>query len=165
MLLRNLDVKRGLCKCTRIVIVELRRLNFRVKQLNATEHDDNIIIPRIPLITTEADGLPFKLRRIMFPVSLAFSVTIDKSHGQTFDCVGIYLLSLVFSYGQLYVAFSRVKLLNLLRYIYQPTPMELQRIWYSVRFFKYLFYIMFIKLIFLYVFLFCKLLVISIYML
>jgi ATP-dependent DNA helicase PIF1 len=82
-----------------MVIVELRRLNFRARLLNATEHDDDIIIPRIPLTTTEDDGLPFKLRRLQFPVRLAFSVTINKSLGQTFDRVGIYLPSPVFSHG------------------------------------------------------------------
>jgi len=101
MLLKNLDAKRGLCNGTRMVIVELRRLNFRARLLNATEHDDDIIIPRIPLTTTEDDGLPFKLRRLQLPIRLAFSVTINKSQEQTFDRVRIYLPSLVFSHGQL----------------------------------------------------------------
>jgi len=35
-------------------------------------------------------------------------MTINKSQGQSFKSVGIYLLSHVFSHGQLYIAISRV---------------------------------------------------------
>ena len=42
-------------------------------------------------------------------IRLAYSMTINKSQGQTFQKVGIYLRKPWFTHGQLYVAFSRVR--------------------------------------------------------
>ncbi|CAK8578242.1 unnamed protein product [Lathyrus sativus] len=36
-------------------------------------------------------------------------MTINKSHGESLDCVGLYLSAPFFSHGQLYVVISRVK--------------------------------------------------------
>lgn len=65
-----------------------------------------VIIPRIVLAPSDTN-LPFILRRRQFPVTLAFSMTITKSQGQTFNHVGIDMQTPVFSHGQLYVALSR----------------------------------------------------------
>jgi ATP-dependent exoDNAse (exonuclease V) alpha subunit len=39
---------------------------------------------------------------------MAFVITINKSQGQTFNNVGVYLPSSIYSHGQLYVAISQV---------------------------------------------------------
>ena len=64
------------------------------------------MIPRVILEPVDQD-LIFQIRRIQFPLRLAFSFTINKSHGQSLDSMGLYLSNPVFGHGQLYVALSR----------------------------------------------------------
>jgi len=65
-----------------------------------------VLIPRIRL-SPNAETLPVPLKRLQFPVRLAFAMTINKSQEQSVEHVGINLQISVFSHGQLYVAFSR----------------------------------------------------------
>ncbi|KAA6355078.1 MAG: putative DNA helicase PIF1, ATP-dependent [Streblomastix strix] len=52
------------------------------------------------------------MTRRQFPIRLAFAMTINKSQGQSFDQVGVFLNRQVFAHGQLYVAFSRCRSLQ-----------------------------------------------------
>ncbi len=51
-------------------------------------------------------------------------MTINKSHGQTFDRVEVYLPEPVFSQGQLYVAFSRVRSFDSLKVLVGNTTVQ-----------------------------------------
>jgi ATP-dependent DNA helicase PIF1 len=66
-----------------------------------------VFIPHIIMSPSGTDW-PFVLCRCQFPVRVAFAMTINKSQGQTLNNVGVYLLSLVFYHGQMYVAISQV---------------------------------------------------------
>jgi hypothetical protein len=110
MLLRNLDPSKGLCNGTRLVMNQIRPrvLDCTVISGDRRFSGNRVLIPRISL-TPSNDTLPIPLpsRRRQFPVRLAFSMTINKSQGQSVKHVGLNLQTAVFSHGQLYVALSR----------------------------------------------------------
>ena len=85
-----LNVRRKVLQCR--IISKDRRFRGKV-----------VLIPRIRL-SPNAETLPMSLKRLQFPVRLAFAMTINKSQGQSVERVG---QTSVFSHGQLYVAFSR----------------------------------------------------------
>jgi ATP-dependent DNA helicase PIF1 len=106
MLLRNLNPRKGLCNGTRMKVIALLHNAIRARLLDSNDSAEDVFIPRINLITSDVT-LPFKLKRIQFPVSPAYAMTINKAQGQSFEHVGIYLKEPVFAHGQLYVALTR----------------------------------------------------------
>ncbi|XP_063781211.1 uncharacterized protein LOC134929546 [Pseudophryne corroboree] len=106
MLLRNLNPKKGLCNGTRLIVENLERHFIKSRIISECNQGDIVFIPRIDFAPNDTT-LPFILRRRQFPVIPAYTITINKSQGQTFDHVGIHLPTSVFSHGQLYVALSR----------------------------------------------------------
>ena len=108
MLLRNLDIKRGLCNGTRLIVCHLYDHVIDAEVLTGNCKGKRVLIPRIKLTPSDS-SLPFVLERIQFPIRLSYSMTINKAQGQTFNKLGLYLDKPVFSHGQLYVALSRAK--------------------------------------------------------
>ena len=108
MLLRNLDIKRGLCNGTRLFVCHLYDHVIDAEVLTGSCMGKRVLIPRIKLAPSDC-SLPFILQRIQFPVRLSYSMTINKAQGHTFTKLGLFLDKPVFSHGQLYVALSRAK--------------------------------------------------------
>ncbi len=107
LLLRNLNQSIRLCNGTRLIVKRLGQHVIEAEIITRNNVGKHVFIPRIIMSPSGTDQ-PFVLRRRRFPVRVAFAITINKNQGQTFNNVGVYLPSLIYSHGHLYVAISRV---------------------------------------------------------
>ncbi|XP_076916757.1 uncharacterized protein LOC143576585 [Bidens hawaiensis] len=107
MLLRNIDQKNGLCNGTRLIVKSLGNRVIEVEVVLGSEIGKRHAIHRVTLNPTDKK-FPFKFSRRRFPLSVCFSMTINKSQGQSLSRVGLFLRYPVFSHGQLYVELSSV---------------------------------------------------------
>ena len=80
--LRNMYPPR-LCNGTRLAVKKLMPHVIEATILTGCGQGD-VFIPCIPVIPTD---MPFDFRRLQFPITLSFAMTINKSQGQTLkDC-------------------------------------------------------------------------------
>ena len=67
-----------------------------------------IVIPRISFhAQVGRNGVTFN--RVQFPLRIAYSLTINKSQGQTLSRIGLDMRSDCFAHGQLYVLLVELK--------------------------------------------------------
>lgn len=102
MLLINLDLDSGLVNGSRGIITGFVDDIPKVKFMNGKE----IIIDYFDWVIEEDDIVLATLTQI--PLKVAYAISAHKSQGMTLDCAEIDL-SNIFTYGQTYVALSRVK--------------------------------------------------------
>jgi ATP-dependent exoDNAse (exonuclease V) alpha subunit len=107
MILRNLDAAHGVCNGSRGILRRFRNRVLEVELLTGDHAGERVFIPRISNLPTE-DQVSFKFTRRQFPVRVCFTMTINKSQGQTVKNVGLDLRTPVFTHGQFYVGISRV---------------------------------------------------------
>ena len=110
ILLRNLwaGPGGGLKNGTWLIVLNLGEKVLEVEIASGVNKGKCVLIPRITTAPSNTN-LPFTLKRWQFPIRPCFAMSTNKAQGQTLDFVGICLPDHVFTYGQLYVAFSRVR--------------------------------------------------------
>jgi hypothetical protein len=107
MILKNLDPSNGVCNGSKGILTQFGRRVLEVRLLTGHHAGETVFIPRLYNQPSD-DQNAFKFTRKQFPIKLCFSMTINKSQGQSVKHVGLDLTTPVFTHGQFYVAVSRV---------------------------------------------------------
>ena len=122
--IRNISKDQGIMNGTRGIVVSCMRYRIQVQLTTGSKSGISVGVPRINLTCGTGSDLHINFTRRQFPIRLAYCMTINKSQGQTFKRVGLWLPAPLFSHGQLYVALSRVGDGNCLWVAAAPTESE-----------------------------------------
>jgi len=87
MLIRNLDVQAGLVNGTRMQVVDITRNKIRAKVVSGSPLICGQIVDLCRIEFTGRYSKALEMRRLQFPVRLAFGVTVNKAQGLTIDKV------------------------------------------------------------------------------
>lgn len=105
MLTRNINQVFGLSNRTRLIVKKLFKWTVKCEIITGSHAVTRHIIPRF--ITTPPDNnskWPFIFKRKQLPLQVCFTMTINKSQGQSMEKVGLYLPSDTFCHGQVYAS-------------------------------------------------------------
>jgi len=69
MLLRNIDIKLGLCNETRLIITRMTKFVLEGKVISGSNIGEKVFIPRLSLSPSNVK-IPFKFQRRQFPISV-----------------------------------------------------------------------------------------------
>jgi hypothetical protein len=100
---------------TRVLIKVINKFGIKVLTLNEKKQR-LITIPRIHFKFRLNYGNSFEMLRTQFPLRLAYAMTINKSQSQTIDYVLLDCRHQPFSHGHTYVAMSRVRDVNNIKF-------------------------------------------------
>lgn len=103
----KLRLKFGLCNGIRMIITRLGKYFLEANVMFGSNVGDKVFIPRLYLTPSDSRN-PLKFQRRQLHLVVSFTMSINKSQGQSLKHVGVYLPTSVFSYDQLYIVISRV---------------------------------------------------------
>lgn len=80
ILIRNLNIQKGLCNGTRLKITNIQSHVLSAKIISGVKKGTMVMLPRIDLDSSEED-VPFIFTRQQVPIRLGYSITINKAQG------------------------------------------------------------------------------------
>ena len=92
MVLWNIDPLLGICNGSGDLIEQMPEYVVQIRLLTGMHSGQLVLNPHMTL-TSGPDDFPFTMRRRLFPLRLAFAMTINKSQGQSLKLVVIDLCS------------------------------------------------------------------------
>jgi ATP-dependent DNA helicase PIF1 len=81
ILLHNMT--NGLANGTKLIVIQLMQHVIEVEVATGLTKGQRVFIPRLSIILSDIERMPFTLRHRQFPMRPAFAMTINKAQGQT----------------------------------------------------------------------------------